>query len=291
MKKAGTAAALIWAATGICAAQGPARKLDLPHILERISDQAEAFRRVAPTVLAEETLEQKVKLTPESPDFVTHEVVSEYGYGGLPEAPKAIHEIRKVIKSDGKQVTTTAKARQAMTLGLHSADDKLKKRLLEDFEKHGLRGAVTDFGQVILLFSLRHRKDYEFEIAGEKLMGTDKVTVLDYKQTGGAEGIILFRGNAESKEPVQGQILVRKSDGLPLRITMNSVATTAEGPVKDELSVDYDESPLGCILPANVVHREYLKDVVVSENTFRYGPFRKMDGGTKLEIPESVRVK
>jgi hypothetical protein len=291
MTRAGKPVAIFLATAMICNAQGPARKLDLPRILERIADQAEAFRRVAPTVLAEETLEQRVKLTPESPDFVSHEVVSEYGYGGVPEAPKSIHEIRKVISSDGKQVTTTAKARQAMTLGLHSDDDKLKKRLLEDFEKHGLRGAVTDFGQVILLFSARHRKDYEFEMNGEKLIGTDKVTVIEYKQVGGSGGVTLFRGNAEAKQPVQGEILVRKTDGLPLRITMTSLATTVEGAVKDELSVDYDESLLGCILPATVVHRESLKDIVVSENTFRYGPFRRMEGGEKLQVPESVRAK
>jgi hypothetical protein len=291
MTRAGKPVAIFLATAMICNAQGPARKLDLPRILERIADQAEAFRRVAPTVLAEETLEQRVKLTPESPDFVSHEVVSEYGYGGVPEAPKSIHEIRKVISSDGKQVTTTAKARQAMTLGLHGDDDKLKKRLLEDFEKHGLRGAVTDFGQVILLFSARHRKDYEFKMAGEKLIGTDKVTVVEYKQVGGSGGVTLFRGNAEAKQPVQGEILVRKTDGLPLRITMTSLATTAEGPVKDELSVDYDGSSLGCILPVTVVHRESLKDIVVSENTFRYGPFRRMEGGEKLQVPESVRAK
>jgi hypothetical protein len=295
MTKPGAGTAILLAANGMCAAlcmaQGPARQLDLPHILDRIANQAETFRRIAPTVLAEETLEQRVKLSPESPNFLTHEVVSEYGYGGVPEAPNAIHEIRKVINSDGKQVTTTAKARQAMTLGLHSSDDKLKKRLLEDFEKYGLRGAVTDFGQVILLFSSRHRKDYEFELAGEKLIGTDKVTVVDYKQVGGSGGVTLFRGNAEDKQPVQGQILVRKTDGMPLRITMNSTATTAEGAVKDELSVDYDESPLGCVLPATVVHRESLRDVVVSENTFRYGPFRQMEDGKKLQIPDAVKPK
>lgn len=279
------------AATATLWAQGPSRQLDLPHILDRIADQAEAFRRIAPTVLAEETLEQRVKLVPESTDFIIHNVISEYGYGGVPESPKSIHEIRKVISSDGRQVTTTAKARQAMTLGLHTADDKLKKRLLEDFEKHGLRGAVTDFGQLILLFSARHRKDYEFEQMGEKLIGTDKVLVLEYKQVGGTSGVTLFRGNAETKEPIRGQILVRKTDGMPLRITMISVATMPDGAVKDELTVDYEESPLGCILPAAVIHREYLKDVMMSENTFRYGPFRRMEGGTKMIVPESVRAR
>ncbi len=43
-----------------------------------------------------------------------------YALGSLPEAPSVIHEIRKVVSVDGKQVTSRAKAREAMTLGLHS---------------------------------------------------------------------------------------------------------------------------------------------------------------------------
>jgi hypothetical protein len=266
-------------ATGWCLlAQGPVRTMELPQILDRVAEQAEAFRKIARSTLAEETLEQRARIQTAAAElYSTREVVSEYGYGGLPDAPTVIHEIRKVISVDGKQVLSVAKARQAMTLGLTSADDKLKKKLLEDFEKHGLKGAVTDFGQVILLFSARHRKEYKFELAGERMIGADRVIAVNYQQISGAGGVTVFRNNGADKEPLKGEILVRTADGLPLRITMSASQKLKSGALKDELEVDYAESPFGCILPAGVVHREYFKDELVTENTFRYGSFRRLN--------------
>jgi hypothetical protein len=260
--------------------QGPARKLSLPQLLSRVANQAEEFRKVAPTVLAEETLQQRTRRG-EKAGYDTHEVVSEYGYGALPEAPTVIHEIRKVISVDGKEVTSLAKARQAMTLGVNSADDKLKKKLLEDFEKHGLRGAVTDFGQVILLFSARHQKDYEFEQAGEKVVGTDRVLVLKYEQVGGTGGVMVFRGNGAEKTALQGELLVRETDGLPMQVTMSASHLSEEGDMKDTLRVDYTDSGLGCVVPASVLHQEFVKGELTAENSFRYGRFRRAGQGSK----------
>lgn len=265
-------------------AQGPRRKLELPQILDRLGQQALAFGKIAPTTIAEETLEQRTrKPTPDAIDFDTHEVVSAYGFAGLKDAPAALHEVRKVISVDGKQVTTLAKARQTLTLGLQSADDKLKKKLLEDFEKHGLRGAVTDFGQIILLFSPRHLKEYEFQIAGDREIGADSCILLTYKQTTGSSGVTIFRGNAMERDPLRGEVFVRKSDALPLRIGLTIV--TKNGVVKDESTVDYAESPFGSLLPVSVVHREYVKDDLMSENVFRYGTFRKLEGDESMKLP------
>jgi hypothetical protein len=262
-------------------AQGPARKLSLSQLLSRVADQAESFRKMAPTMLADETLTQRTRRAGAAAEYVTHEVVSVYAYGGLPEAPTVIHEIRKVISVDGKQVTSRAKAREAMTLGLHSEDDKLKKKLLEDFEKNGLRGAVTDFGQVILLFSARHQKDFQFEQAGDQVVGVDKALVLKYKQTGGAGGVMVFRGNNAEKQALQGELLVRESDGMPLRVTMTSTITSKGAETKDMLEVNYIDSGMGCVVPSSVQHREYFKTDVLSENSFQYGPFRKIGDETR----------
>jgi hypothetical protein len=76
-------------------------------------------------------------------------------------------------------------------------------------------------------------------------------------------------------------MLVRRSDGLPLRVTITAVQASKDGAIKDELAVDYAESPFGCILPASVVHREYFKDELLTENVFRYGSFRKVDKGAR----------
>ena len=265
----------------VALAQGPARKLGLTQLLNRVATQAEAFRRIAPTMLADETLSQRTRKAAGGSEYETHEVLSVYAFGSLPESPSVIHEIRKVISVDGKQVTSRAKAREAMTLGLHSADDKLKKKLLEDFEKHGLRGAVTDFGQVILLFSARRQKDYTFEQAGDEVVGVDRALVLKYKQTGGAGGVMVFHGNSADKEVLQGELLVRESDGMPLRITMTSTVTTKGAETKDTLEVNYTDSGVGCVVPVSAQHREYFKKEVLSENTFQYGPFRKIGDDRK----------
>jgi hypothetical protein len=261
--------------------QGPARKLGLPQLLNRVAGQAEAFRKFAPTMLADETLNQRTRRAGTTGDYETHELVSVYAFGTLPAAPTVIHEIRKVVSVDGKQVTSKAKAREAMTLGLHSEDDKLKKRLLEDFEKHGLRGAVTDFGQVILLFSARHQKDFQFEQAGEQVVGVDRALVLKYKQTGGAGGVMVFRGNGAEKQALEGELLIRETDGMPLKVTMSSTLNSKDGETKDSLEVNYVDSGMGCVVPSSVQHRELFKSEVLSENSFQYGPFRKIEEGAK----------
>lgn len=73
----------------------------LPAILSRVSEEAEVFRRVAPQVLAEETLTQRALKGPQrfhprvgagaakplTPARQTREIVSEYSFGALKDAP------------------------------------------------------------------------------------------------------------------------------------------------------------------------------------------------------------
>ena len=187
----------------------------LADILQHLAKEAEAFRQLAPSSLSEETLEQRARpLQPGSP-FEVREIVSEYGFSAAKAPSRALHEVRKVISVDGKQVTSVEKARQAMTLGIKSNDDKLKKRLLEEFEKHGLRGAATDFGPVILLFTQRHLADYDFQLKGERQIGADRLIVISYTQKAGDSGITVFLGNAAKREPLHGEISVRKKDSGP----------------------------------------------------------------------------
>jgi len=259
------------------APDGVDRELTVPQILRRLGQQAERFRRIAPTAISEETLEQRSRPPRPGAAFETHEVISEYGFSGTADAPLAIHELRKVISVDGKQVTSIEKAREAMTLGLRSADDKLKKRLLEDFEKHGLRGAATDFGQVILLFSRRHQGDFEFQLRGERQMGVERLLVLSYAQKAGDGGVTVFLGNTAKRESLKGEISIRRRDLVPLRITMTSTQIVRNLQVREESTVDYKDDAAGTVLPVSVVHREYVNNELVSENQFSYTAFRKID--------------
>jgi hypothetical protein len=262
--------------------QGP---VTLSLLLEHLAQESNDFRRVAPSTLSEETLEQRSRPNEPNAQFQTHEVISEYGFASLADSPNAIHEVRKVVSVDGKPVMALEKARRAMTLGLKSPDDKLKKRLLEDFEKHGLHGAATDFGQIILLFSARRIKDYEFQIRGERQIGADRLVVISYTQKSGDTGLTVFVGNAAKREPLHGEISFRKKDLVPLRITMTANQTIKEVPIKEESTVDYKLDPEGCVLPVSVVHREFVRNELLSENTFTYAAFRKILAGSEVKLP------
>lgn len=269
--------------------------LTLSQLLTRVGKEADAFRKIAPTTLAEETLEQRSLILSQAPEaaklngpigtnFETHEIISEYGYATPPNAPNALHEVRKTISVDGHEVTTLEKARHAMTLGLNSSEVKLKKRLLEEFEKHGLHGAATDFGQLLLLFTPEHLRDYRFERKGERQIGADRLAVISFQQLAGTGGFTVFRGNTVKRQPIEGELLVRQRDGVPMRLTLTTISTGKDFIVKDESTVDYADTNLGVVLPASVVHREYLKETLISENTFFYSTFRKV-GARVAELP------
>ena len=275
-------------AVSVVGQTSPPRNPTMTKILQRLAQEAESFRRVAPGFLSEETLEQRSRPPYPGAPFESHEVVSEYGFTGLKNAPNSLHEVRKVISVDGKQVTAVDKARQAMTLGLNSNDDRLKKRLLEDFEKHGLHGAATDFGQVILLFSAHRLRDYEFQLGAERQVGADRLVVLSYTQKTGDSGITVFLGNTAKREPLHGEISIRKKDFCPLRITMTSMQTVQALPVREESTVDYKSDPAGSVLPINIVHREYVNGELLSENQFSYLPFRKIAPGNAPKLPGSL---
>ena len=277
----------------------------IPAMTARISEEAEVFARSARSVLSEETLTQRAlkpgsrfhprvgDAVPKPPEFVTREVVSEYGYGSYKDSPNALHEFRTVISIDGKKYQAPEKARRALSLGVHSADDDLKKQMLRDFEKHGLTGALTDFGQVILLFTKRRLPDYEFAIVRQDHIGADTATVLSFKQKAGQESLTVFTTRAAVRNGLQGYIWVRMPDYLPLRVQLLSARKDGAFVIATDATVDYAMSPHGCILPAAVVHKEYLATEpgkaggqLISENTFLYAPFRKFGAESELKFTE-----
>jgi hypothetical protein len=271
---------------------------DLQAMLNRVSEEAEVFAYSARAVLSEETLRQKarkgaVRFRPRigeaatklpKEEFQTREIVSEYGYSSFKDSPAALHEFRTITSVDGKKVATQEKARRTLTMGMRSNDDGVKKRMLQDFEKHGLIGAATDFGQLILLFSKRRLKDYEFEIKGRDRIGADTAIVIAFHQNEGKEALTVFAHNAALRNTLQGFLWVRLPDYLPLRIRL--LTSRKEGPfiMNTEGTVDYAMSTHGCLLPASVVHRDVIGDKLITENIFQYTPFRKFGAESELKF-------
>ncbi len=285
------AAAVVWPA----AAQQDVRQ----KALARLAEEAEAFFSAAPRVVGEETLRQKVvqraarfrprigsDMTPPPLKYKTREIVSEYGYSALRDSPSALHEFREVTKVDGRQVMTQETARRTLTLGVTSQDDRLKKRMLETFEKHGLVGAATDFGQVLLLFGKRRLGDYEFEPAGKGRLRDEDALGLIYRQTEGKETFTIFEGRKVIRRPLRGELWLRESDYLPLRIILTASREQGDNVVVDEATVDYAMSRFGVLLPESVVHRQRVAGQVVVENSFQYSSFRMFSAETEIKFKE-----
>ena len=274
----------------------------LPEILSRLSEEAEVFRRVAPQVLAEETLTQRaVKAPPRFHPRVgaaaakplnltrqTREIISEYSFGTLKDAPESLHEFRQVISVDGQAISATAAARHSLALGLASADDHARKRMLEDFQKYGLTNAVVDFGPLLLLFTKRQTGNYHFELAGDDRIGADPVKIVSYAQVSGPDRMLVFQGRRAIHQPIQGRIYARVPDGLPLRITIVESRESGKNTFRDEAVVDYTPNAHGFLAPAAVTHRGFAGDQLLVEDEFRYTPFRKFgaDAAIKFDVQQ-----
>ena len=265
----------------------------LDEYLEALARTAATFAVTAPGLTAEETLDQRGRrglveilkgkggkkvrikdidvMRPE--DFHTHHVVSRYALAEIGEG-HALHEIRTIVTIDGESLKTAGDARHALTIGLRSADDRTKRELLENLEHNQLEGAVTDFGQLILLFTRRLQKDYVFSLAGDQNLSGEPVFVLGYRQISGAQGLMVFRERTEETQTATGQIWLRQKDLLPIRITMNT-----EEPLSKKLTirtlalVDYMPSPFG-LVPASVIHMQLLNSTLMVENDFHYADFQ-----------------
>jgi len=265
----------------------------LDRVLARLAEETGAFARVAPLTLSEETLVQKTWRAPSllrpqrgKPGLQTREIVSEYGFSTFADSPNVLHEIRQVISVDGKQVRNRDSARLTLSLGANSRDDRVKRRMLRELESYGLTTAAIDLGQMILLFAPPHLGDYEFHLAGHGEIPPDKALIFNFLQTRGAGSVTIFEGRTARRESLQGELWVRESDNLPLRVLIRTSRGERGHRLRDEAAVDYAMSPHGALLPSAAVYREYLDDRLEVENLFSYAPFRKFSAETHIKFDE-----
>jgi len=292
MKALGVSALIALASATLAASQ------TIPEIMKRVGEEAAVFSHVAPEILSEETLTQRALQPPRRfhprvgaaaekprlPEWKTREIVSEYSFGSLTGAPGALHEFRKVTAVDGKAVSSPAAARHSLALGLKSASDHDRKRMLEDFQKYGLTTAVVDFGPLLLLFTGRQDANYQFSPAGEDRIGADRVQVIAYMQVTGPDRMLVFQGHRAIHQPIQGRIYARIPDGLPLRITIVETRREGKAVFRDEATVDYTLNARGFLAPAAVTHRGYAAGELIVEDDFRYTPFRKFAADAEIKF-------
>jgi hypothetical protein len=289
----------------------------LADLLSRVAEEAEALQQNAPKSLTQEVLEQRALMpstrfrprigkaataTVPPPRLVVRQIISEYSVGTLKDSTvQNLTELRQVISVDGRKVQSVERARHALSLGITSPDDRIRKRMLEDFARHGLVDIATDYGILLLAFSKRGLSNMKVVLAGEEQVGADAAWVLKWQQTSPDGGMLEFLGNQASRVALQGRLLVRKSDGMPLRIeswsehpqdaTAVLLQTWSGHPqagqrVRDEATIDYVQSAHGFLTPASVIHRHLVEGKVITENLYRYEPFKMFSADAEIKFTE-----
>lgn len=264
-------------------------------LVDRLVLEADAFQTNAPQVVGRETFHQRTLAPPPRPKirigkaaeqtpeaiWQEREIVSQYGFALLGQA---VHELRQVTFVDGKQVTDERRAQDELAKLIVASNDQRKRRSLQQFEKYGMRGAVTDFGQVLLLFSRANIERYEITYVGPRMLSPTRMQAFHYKQLDGPQALAVYRqdqrGPARNvgvvqRLSVEGEIWVREADGLPLRVTLNATDSGSNQALREEAVVDYAASEFGTVLPLETVHRELRDGILVTENKFTYGAFHK----------------
>lgn len=264
----------------------------------RVSEEAEAFHKIALEVLGTEKLHQsavkaqtrfhpRVANAPQKPQWQDHNVVSEYGFATFTGQAGAIHEVRQVVSFDNRKVSDTKKAQDALAKAITASDDGQKKELLKEFERYGLNGAVTDFGQILLLFTRRDLERYEFTARGARMIGYDRALVFSYKQLDGPEALTLFeqnKGDHANRLRIEGEIRVRASDFVPLQITLAATQGDAPNSIREEAAVTYAMSKYGALLPTATEHHELRNGKLVVQNDFTYADFHKFGASSELKF-------
>jgi len=283
------------------AGRPPAMPAPLAPVLARVAEEAAVFQQSIVKALSQETLEQHSWMPPSrfkprtgqsaavapKPRLQTRVIVSEYSVGALTDSEsRDLVEFRQVVSVDGKTIRSQATARHALSLGLQSPDARERKRMLEDFARNGLVDIATDYGLILLAFGKRGIDDMQFREEPERQIAGEPVRSIAWKQMTAAGGELQFHGRQSARIPLAGRLLVRKSDSLPLTIEVWAESADNRQKIRDEATVSYRMSEHGFLTPAWVVHRHLVNGAVLTENHYRYEPFKLFSADAEIQFTE-----
>ena len=273
----------------------------LSKILARVSEEAEVLQQNAPKILTQEILEQRALMPPSrfrprnesaaagaDSRLRVREIVSEYSFGALSEgAARNLLEFRQVVSVDGRAVQTPESARRALSAAVQSADDRARKRMLEEFAKNGLVDIATDYGLILLMFGSRAINDIKITPLGTAWVATEEALTLSWHQTSSAGGALEFHGRESVRRALRGTLWVRASDGLPLRVNAWLEHTDpGKHLIRDDATVEYILSAHGFLTPASVVHRHLVDGRLMTENLYRYEPFKLFTTSSDIKFTD-----
>jgi len=276
-------------------------------IPSRVAEEAEVLEQNAPKIVTQETLEQRSVMPPSrfrpragsaveqatGPRFRVREVLSEFSFGTLRDsASHPLVEFRQVIAVDGRALQTADSARRALSQGIQSGDNRTRKAMLEEFARNGLVDIATDYALIVLTFTSRGQQQIDFAPLGREFVGADAALTLSWKQKSTEGGVLEFHGQQAVRRALQGTLWVRASDGLPLRVNAWMEYTDpAKNVIRDDATVEYLMSQHGFLTPASVVHRHLVNGAVMTENLYRYEPFRLFSASSAIkfgEVPDTT---
>jgi hypothetical protein len=271
---------------------------DIERALARLAEEAGVLAGAARKTIGQETLRQRAlkprprfrirvgeaAQRPVPLEYQHREIVSEYGFTSFDGEPDTLHEIRRVISVDGREVGPPAKVRETLAFGLASAEDRKKKKMLEEFEKRGLVGAVINFGQILLLFDSKHLSNYTFRLQGRQMLGAESALVFVFEQIKGPDSMTIFAGRDVIRHRLQGTVWLREPDYLPMRIVLAGEREAGKHTISWQGAVDYTMSRFGVLLPVSVVYREHSENVLLTENRFEYSDFRQFGAQSDLKF-------
>ena len=271
---------------------------DVQALLNRAAEEAEMFHQNITLVVGKETLKQRAQkrgtrfrprigsAPPPIVNFQSRELSSEYAVASFKESNGDFHEVRRVTHIDGRQIQKLTDARFSLAMGMKSDDDKLRRKLLLDFEKHGLIGTAVDFGLSLLLFRKQAMHNYTFTVAGERRLGAETALVVRFKQKSGDGQMTVYEGNKLIRQQLQGELWLSPT-GVPLRIELGS-GIHEDGQVIVDIGItDYTMSQYGFLLPAAVVHTRKADGQLVAENIYTYQRFQKFAADSELKFEVS----
>ena len=130
-----------------------------------------------------------------------------------------------------------------------------RRKCSSSSKRWGFTGAVTDFGQLILLFGRREMERYEFSFKGPGTIENAPALVFTYKQLDGPEALTLFKANNKgSIAPAENG---RRDLGESGKLCSHADHDGGHGershnaPLHEEASVDYVMSQYGALLPVS----------------------------------------
>ena len=269
----------------------------IPPLLERVTEEARVFTERCQKFVGVEKLTQKGRIAPprfrlrkgaqasEVPAIAyrTTELMSEYGFGRLPGLGGEVKEIRLVTAVNGRPVRDRPAARLQLAEGMDSDMDRLTKQMLQDMEAYGMVGAVTDMGQMLMLFNRTRLGDFDFTMLPDTIRDGEPVAVLTYRQSGGEAATRVYHREV-ARIPISGELWIRRASGQPLRITAELPLKEGKFAVVHSLSVDYAQSPQGVMLPSRAAYSRRQDSVLMVETEAVYSDFKMFSAEAEIKF-------